>query len=190
MPDTLTENEIYSLKTFASHGSSRNWMMISLALGTGLRNSELVNLTVEIIRPYDEITCCAELPASIAKGSQPRQIHLRADIRESLQKFLTWKWDHGEQIDPEALLFVSKYTHRPLSPRDFQRMLRSLSLKAIGRAIHPHVLRHTFATNLLSVSNMRIVQKALGHKNISTTQIYTHPSNNEISDAINNLPEL
>lgn len=188
MPETLTLDEIASLKTHAAQGYTRDWMIISLALGTGLRNSELVNLTIEIIRPYDEITNIIDLPGYIAKGSQPRQIPLREDLRESLKNFMTWKWDRGEHIDPEAWLFVSKYTRRPLSPRDFQRMLRTLSLQAIGRPVHPHVLRHTFATNLLKASNMRIVQKVLGHKNISTTQIYTHPSNDEISNAINQLP--
>ncbi len=162
--------------------------MISLALGTGLRNSELVNLTIECFRPYDEISNFIDLPASIAKGAQPRQIPLREDLRGSLQNFMHWKFDRGEIIAGSALLFVSKYSHNRLSPRDFQRMLHKLSMEAIGRPVHPHVLRHTFATNLLKVSNMRIVQKALGHKNISTTQIYTHPSNDEISDAINKLP--
>lgn len=188
MPDTLTEKEVLSLKISASNTYQRDWMMITLALGTGLRNSELVNLTIECFRPYDEIAEYIVLPACIAKGAQPRQIPLKEDLRVTLQNFLTWKWDRGEHIESSALLFVSKYSHNRLSPRDFQRMLKKLSLVSIGRSVHPHVLRHTFATNLLRVSNMRIVQKALGHKNISTTQIYTHPSNDEISNAINQLP--
>lgn len=188
MPDTLTEQEALSLRTFASQGYVRDWMMITLALGTGLRNSELINLTIECFRPYDEISNFIELPASIAKGARSRQIPLRADLRESLQNFMQWKFHQGEILAGSSLLFVSKFTHNRLNPRDFQRMLKSLSMQAIGRSINPHVLRHTFATNLLKVSNMRIVQKALGHKYISTTQIYTHPSNDEISEAFNNLP--
>ena len=188
MPDTLSESEIGSIKHYSLETGPRNSMMISLALGTGLRNSELIGLTVECFRPFDEISQYIDLPGSIAKGSQPRQIPLRSDLREALQLFLKWKWDHGENIENRSTLFVSRYSKKQLNPRDFQRILKSISLVAIGRPIHPHVLRHTFATNLLKVSNMRIVQKALGHKNITTTQIYTHPSNDEISNAINKIP--
>ncbi len=183
----LLDNEILSLTTSSRSTSERDLMMINLVLNTGLRNSEICNLTIECIRPYDEITNILELPGTIAKGGTSRQIPLHPDLRVQLAQFLKRKWDWGEKIDGPAYVFVSRFTHNKLSPRDFQRFLRSLSLHTIGRAIHPHTLRHTFATRLLSVSNLRIVQKVLGHKNISTTQIYTHPSNNEISDAINKL---
>jgi len=185
--DILLNEEIISLKYLATTHSERDFMMISLVLNTGLRNAELCGLTVECIRPYDEITNILELPGTIAKGGSSRQIPLHPDLRQELSHFLKYKYTLGENIDGPSFLFVSKYTHNKLLPRDFQRIVRSLSLRSIGRSIHPHTLRHTFATKLLSVSNMRVVQKVLGHKNISTTQIYTHPSNNEISDAINKL---
>lgn len=185
--DILLEEEIIPLKQAAAASYFRDFVMISLALSSGLRNSEIVNLTVECIRPLDEISNILDLPGTIAKGGNPRQIPLHPDLRSLLQEFLEWKWNMGEQIDGSALLFISRYTHKPLNPRDFQRRLRSISLSAIGRAVHPHVLRHTFATKLLAVSNLRIVQKLLGHKNISTTQIYTHPSNNELLTAIKKM---
>jgi len=183
----LLEEEIVPLKQAAASHFFRDFVMISLALGTGLRNSEITNLTIECIRPLYEISNILDLPGTIAKGGYSRQIPLRPDLRALLQKFLEWKWNNGEQIYGEAPLFVSRYTHRYLNPRDFQRILRSISLASIGRTIHPHVLRHTFASRLLSVSNLRIVQKLLGHKNLSTTQIYTHPSNNELFDAIKKM---
>jgi len=127
------------------------------------------------------------LPATIAKGNISRDIPLRADLREELKQFFYWKISNNEPTELTDPLFVSKYTHNKLNPRDFQRITKDISLKAIGRSINPHVFRHTFATRLLSVSNLRIVQQALGHVNIQTTQIYTHPSNSDISEAINRI---
>ena len=185
--DILLENEIIVLKQVAAAAYFRDFVMISFTLGTGLRNSETLNLTVECIRPLDEITGILDLPGTIAKGKIPRQIPLHPDLRVLLQKYLEWKWNTGESINGNAPLFVSRFTKKRLSPRDFQRITRSLSLQSIGRPIKPHVLRHTFATRLLAVSNLRVVQKVLGHKNISTTQIYTHPSNDEVFSAIQKM---
>lgn len=186
-PEILLFEEEQDFKTEASHSGIRNYTMIILALGTGLRNDELINLTVEMIKPYDDITKILYLSGTIAKGGVPRDIPLNPDLRSDLWRFLTWKLNNKEPSHPADYLFISKYTHNRLSSRDFQRIVQAISIKSISRKIHPHVLRHTFATKLLTVSNLRIVQKVLGHKNISTTQIYTHPSNNELSEAINKL---
>ena len=186
-PEILLHHEEQDFKTESAASGIRNFTMISLALGTGLRNDELINLTIEMIKPYEDITKMLYLPGIIAKGGIPRDIPLHPDLRSDLWRFLTWKQNHTEPSNPGDYLFVSKFTHNRLSSRDFQRIVNSISIKSIDRKIHPHVLRHTFATKLLTVSNLRIVQKVLGHKNISTTQIYTHPSINELSDAINKL---
>ena len=185
--DFLQDNEITALKIAASYEYNRNFVMISLALGTGLRNSELVNLTVKCIRPFDEISHFLDVPGTITKGGFSRQIPLHPDLRVLLLNFLNWKFHHNEPIVEKANLFLSKYTHNNLRPRDFQRIVRSLSLRAIGRSVSPYTLRHTFATRLLSISNLRVVQKVLGHKNIQTTQIYAHLLNNDVAEAINKL---
>ena len=184
---TLLQFEVDSLLSQAQATNRRDWIMIDLALNTGLRNSELIALPIECIKSYETIVNILSLPGTIAKGGRPRDIPLRPDIRTHLELFLLWKRDRGESLGPTDFLFVSKFTHNKLSPRDFQRILTKISAKSIGRSIHPHVLRHTFATRLLSVSNLRIVQQVLGHVNLQTTQIYTHPSNDDVSAAINRL---
>ncbi len=186
-PEILLDHEIELILEYAISDSERNRMMILLALSTGLRNSEIVYLTIECIRPFDIITSIMELPGAIAKGGHPREIPLKPDLRYELSAFLKRKFDWGESLLPHDFLFVSRYTKNKLSTRDFQRILREISIKSIGRAIHPHILRHTFATRLLEVSNLRVVQKALGHKNIQTTQIYTHPNSNDMVDAFNQI---
>ena len=185
--DVLLDDELTALEAAAAESFSRDWMIVSLALKTGLRNAELCKLTIECFRPLDEIIGILDVPGTIAKGGHPRQIPLHPDLRVSLQNFLTWKHNRGESIEGTANVFLTKHTHKQMMPRDIQRIIKSLSEASIGRAICPHTLRHTFATRLLSVSNIRIVQKALGHKSIASTQIYTHPSNEEISQAINQM---
>lgn len=186
-PETLLDNEIESLLAESYDYGFRNYIMISLALNTGLRNQELVNLKIEHIAPYNVISKILMLPGEIAKGGFPREIPLKSDLRDNLQRFIDWKIAVEEPTLLDSYLFVSKFTLNKLSPRDFQRIVRKISLEAIGRPIHPHILRHTFATKLLAVSNLRIVQKALGHRDIQSTQIYTHPSTSDLSEAVDKL---
>ncbi len=187
IPEILLKRESDLILTFSQESSFRDFTMISLALFTGLRNSELINLTVFCIAPYTGITDSLEVPGTIAKGGHSRSIPLHPDLKVLLTKWLAWKDDHSEPTLPHSPLFLSQRTKNKLSPRDFQRILRNISIKAIGHAIHPHVLRHTFATRLLSKSNLRIVQKLLGHVNIQTTQIYTHPNKDDFSSAIDQM---
>jgi len=186
-PKTLLDHEIGLLLDVAHDHSSRDYTIIKLALCTGLRNAEICGLTIECILTFETITSILVLPGYIAKGKRSREIPLNPDLRVCLEDFITWKKLRPEDCTPQAHLFVSKFTRNKLSERDIQRICSKHSMLSIGRSINPHVLRHTFATRLLAVSNLRIVQKVLGHINIQTTQIYTHPSNDEVSDAVNRL---
>lgn len=186
-PETLLDNEIEKIYSIARTISYRDFMIINLALTTGLRNSELCDLTIECIRAYQIIPDVMMLPGTIAKGGTGREIPLHPDTRANLEIFLNLKSTSNEDLTPRAPLFVSKYTHNKLSPRDVQRIVSTCSKLSIGRSINPHVLRHTFATRLLYVSNLEIVRKVLGHKNIQTTQIYVHPSSNELAEAVNKM---
>ncbi len=186
-PEILIDFEVQTLRSKHNDLYPRDLMMICLALATGLRNDEICSLTVECVHSCEIIPNILALPGIIAKGGYARDIPLNADIREHLLLFINWKILHNESVSLDSFLFVSKFSHKKLNPRDFQRILSSISKKYIGRSIHPHVLRHTFATRLLKVSNLEIVRKCLGHKNISTTQIYLHPGNDEILEAVNQI---
>ncbi len=186
-PLILLDHEIEFLLSYAKSSSIRDFTMISLALGTGLRNSELVLLKVENIFAFDVIPCVLELPGKIAKGGFKRNIPLKTDLREELKLYLDNMHKKSHCFVPDDPFFRSKFKNNHLTPRDFQRIVNNISSHAIGRTITPHTLRHTFATKLLSVSNLRVVQTVLGHKNIQTTQMYTHPSSNEIDNAVNSM---
>jgi len=186
-PPILLKSESDTILAYAENHCFRDFVMIALALFTGLRNSELIGLTVYCIAPYSGISNLLDVPGIIAKGGRPRQIPLHPDIKVLLTKWLAWKDDNNEPTLPHSPLFLSQRTKNPLSQRDFQRIVRDISIKAIGRSVHPHVFRHTFATRLLAKSNLSIVQNLLGHKNIQNTQIYTHPNRSDFMAAIDQM---
>lgn len=182
----IYEGEIPKLLLAAKDQGLRDFTMIYLALSTGLRCSELVGLYVEDIAPFGVISRILVVPPRLGKNSKKRDIPLNQETIDLLTHFLTIKKDLDEFTIGSSPLFVSRYTGNPLSSRDFQRIVKDLSIKSIGRSITPHTLRHTFATRLLRHTNLRVVQEALGHSSVQSTQIYTHPGISDISDAIDN----
>lgn len=183
----LLQGEEASLLAQARDEGPRDFLMIYLALNTGLRNTELISLNVEDVYDYRTVLNFLDLRKSTTKGKKPRTIPIHSALKIEIGNFLDWKIDHKEDTTPSSPLFISKKTGNRLSPRDFQRIVRSISLKAIRRPIHPHSLRHTFATHLLGKTNIRVVQELLGHSRLSSTQIYTHVSMADSISAIDGL---
>ncbi len=187
MVKTINESEINKLLSAAFKQSIRDFTMISLALSAGLRCSEVVGLYIEDFSPFGDISTILTVPQRIGKNRKKREIPINIETRDILFKFLVLKEKRSEPTAPDSYLFVSRYTNRPLSNRDFQRIVKDLSINSIGRAITPHVLRHTFATRLLKHTNLRVIQELLGHVSIQTTQIYTHVSTEDSRLAIDSL---
>lgn len=192
MVNIILEGEIAKLLSAAKDHDLRDFTMIYLALSTGLRVSELVGLYIEDIAPYGVVSRILTVPSRIGKNGRKRDIPINHETRTLLSHYLSFRNTRSSRKDLDNFLFFSHNTHRPLSSRDFQRIVHDLSIKSIGRSITPHTLRHTFATRLLRHTNLRIVQQTLGHARIQTTQIYTHPSLSEITTAIdsNRLPGI
>ena len=104
-------------------------------------------------------------------------------LRHAVQGYLNDS--RPESADPDAFVF-----HRPnnkavpLSDKSFQNLIKKITLLAVGRPLSPHNLRHTFATNLCRVTNTRVVQELMGHANLQSTQVYTHPNKADLQKAI------
>jgi len=190
MIKTISADEIKLLLAAAHHRSLRDYTMISLALSTGLRCSEVIGLFIEDIAPFGNISSLLVVPARIGKGSKSRQIPINDETRTLLSSFLSWKRSSSEPSGSTDFLFVSRFTYNKLSPRDFQRILKTISLSCLQRSISPHVLRHTFATLLLQHTNTRVIQQLLGHSSIQTTEIYTHVNSSDCVEAVENLSLL
>jgi site-specific recombinase XerD len=190
---SLTDNEYSLLCSYSkaylqgkSRKKARAGFLCLLLLNTGLRIGESVQLeATDLILNADIVTSLRVRP-EIAKGNRERIIPLNETIRECIALFFSRWYVHGEKIFHQWL-FRSTNTNDHISVRQGERIVGKVSLTAIGRSINPHILRHTFATRILQVSDLRCTQLLLGHASCQTTQIYTHPSTNDLTNAVNGI---
>lgn len=191
-PTTLTATECHALLKALepSYPSSyhlrtyiRNRTMTLLMLDAGLRIGEMLSLrrTDLIIagEPIDALT----VHTLKTKDHAERTIPLSARLKDAIRELHDTVWyDKDSHAERPAINVHS--CDIALTPRQVQRIVGAASHKAFGRRINPHVLRHTFATKLMRRCNIRIVQHLLGHKSLSSTQIYTHPDADDLKNAI------
>jgi site-specific recombinase XerD len=145
----------------------RDRAMLELAYACGLRAEELVTLTT------DSVDFDAEQVRIEGKGSKTRLVPVGEPALRALSRYLE-RARPALAHDGEPALLLSK-SGRPLSTSDVRRRLRIWSARAgLGGSVHPHALRHSFATHLLNGgADLRAIQELLGHSSISTTQVYT-----------------
>ncbi|MBU6500490.1 MAG: tyrosine-type recombinase/integrase [Patescibacteria group bacterium] len=155
--------------------SLRDKAILEVFFSTGLRLSELCNLSRYIDLKRGELSVRG-------KGDKLRVVFLSDSAREAMQKYI------AKRTDTEESLFISLTKAGKgmgkITQRSVQRMIESRAKEAgIQKKIHPHQLRHSFATDLLvNGADLRSVQELLGHANIATTQVYTHLTNKELRE--------
>jgi len=152
---------------------------MQVMLDAGLRASEVLNLKVN-----DLDWMSGKLKVKQGKGKKDRILWLNQQALDLLKK---WREKRPHQADgrPTELLFTT-LDGKKMSDRYLRVMVKRYGSKAvISKDVHPHTLRHTFATDLYrETKNIRLVQKALGHADLSTTMIYTHIVDDELEDAL------
>ena len=149
----------------------RNKLIVNLLLDTGVRVSELVNIKISDIDTNERNI------KVYGKGSKERYVFFTKRTLVILKDWLTFV----TRISNGEFLLVN-YKGEQLTARSVQRIIKNIG-KKIGLDLHPHILRHTFATDLLNRgADIRMIQELLGHENLNTTQIYTHVSNNRMKD--------
>lgn len=170
MPKFLSRKETVDLLNVPLDGSYerlRAKTMLELLYACGLRVTELVTLKTEQVNLADKWV------RVFGKGSKERLVPFHERAAELLTRYLSLRAARFPSADAEVFLGRGG---RKISRIQFWRDLRALGKVAgISRALHPHLLRHTFATHLLQGgADLRSVQEMLGHSSLSTTQIYTH----------------
>lgn len=173
-------------KLFQRPQQSRWKLMYSLMIHGGLRVGEVVQLTRGDFYVDGIINSRLEVRAEITKTKTSRIVPLADFTIEALKEYAKL-FSHLELNDSEGYLFPGMAGKGHVSIRHIQRMLEVHSFRAFGEKIHPHTLRHTYATRLAKVTNLRVVQILLGHKSIQSTQIYTHPDITDLDKAVDKM---
>ena len=153
----------------------RNKAMLELMYSSGLRVSELLNLTLNNI-DFD-----MNLVRIFGKGSKERIVPMSDIATKYLFEYINLYRNTLIKNKVTDIIFLNSRGNK-LSRQGFFKILKEIALeKGINKEISPHVLRHSFATHLLNNgADLRSIQTMLGHENIETTQIYTHVSNNYV----------
>lgn len=155
----------------------RDKAILELFFSTGLRLSELCSLSRDIDLSRDEISVRG-------KGEKVRVVFISDEAKSSITAYLKKRTDMDDALFVQESRNAKKDGSLRLTPRSIERMVKHYAVKAgIMDKVTPHILRHSFATDLLyNGADIRSVQIMLGHSNISTTQIYTHVTDSQLKE--------
>jgi len=166
----------------------RNYLIGCLMLEAGLRVGEVVKLEMWDLYFKGLPVKNLVIRQLVAKNHKERTIPVSTRLSNALSEYRSSSgW--FDDMNPGHKAFTVFLSNKPISTRQVERCLRSAGLAAFNRPVNPHMLRHTFASKLMRVTDMRTVQELLGHSNISTTQIYTHPNEDDKKKAIGNMDD-
>lgn len=182
LPNYLSYEEVdkllsFPLKTIYDY---RTKAMLEILYATGLRISELVSLKLKNI-DFEQEWIVVE-----GKGSKERVVYLNETSLKYLKLYLNV---YRSQLVKKGKVYDELFLNNrgtPITRQGMNKILNEISLQTIDRKVNPHMLRHSFATHLLlNGASLRTIQTFLGHSNISTTEIYTHVTNQKNKDEYN-----
>lgn len=184
LPKILTEEEVFSLLDIklVDNYSYRNKAMIELMYATGLRVSELINLKLQDIDLINEVV------RVFGKGSKERIVPLGEIAVISLKEYISKYRPLMLKQYNNDYLFLNNHGNN-MTRQGFFKIIKSIAKeKGIKSEISPHTIRHSFASHLLKYgADLRTIQELLGHSDISTTQVYTHITNEELKQNYKNF---
>lgn len=193
-PRTLTDiDQARVLKVTGEHRDGyRDHVIISLALGTALREHEIAALDVgDVVTNDGRIRRRIALRVFKRSAAEPaaQEVFLPDGTFYKLGKFLGWKRSHGQSLAPDAPLFLSSRRNR-IATRTLRYMFRLWQTRAgVDQVKGFHGLRHSALTNAYRRErDILVVQRIARHKDVSTTMIYAAPSDQDILDAVRDQP--
>lgn len=172
LPKTFDVDEIKYLlsQEFVTDIQKRDYAILELLYGCGLRLSELVALNLNDIEQASD-----NMLRIFGKGKKTRLIPLGSHAQQAIDNWIKIRFNYIDSEEPALFVSINKKNNKRISPRSVQKRLEFYTIKCgLDRKLHPHILRHSFASHLLESSgDLRAVQELLGHSDIATTQIYT-----------------
>ena len=183
LPAHLTlEDSIDLLSGIEGKNALRDYCIITLFLNCGMRLAELVGINLTDIQG-DKLTV-------VGKGNKERTIYLNEACRDAISAYMTVRNNQSATASDKKALFLSSRNQR-ISRRTVQHLVE-INIKKLGLDPHKyttHKLRHTAATLMYqSGVNIRALQEILGHEQLTTTEIYTHVSNDQLREAVSSNP--
>lgn len=198
-PRTLLDKEVNALlKASGQHAESfRDHVIFSIALGTGLREHEILALNVGDVRSTsggirERVTLKVFKRSRHDKPSvapKTQTVFFPRTLQYKLAKFLRWKTLEKEGLSPDAPLFMSRQLGSRLSTRRLRTIFQEWQVEAgIEQTFKFHALRHTALTNLFrETKDIRVVQAQARHSSIHTTSIYVTPSDEDVARAVRGM---
>lgn len=166
----------------------RNYTMAVVMLDAGLRVGELIQLTQDQLWYADAPVGALCVQASQAKNKHERVIPVTTRLHDAIEQMYR-QWWLIDRTNHRRFAFYQANSLHPITARQVQRIIKTASVLSLNKEVHPHLLRHTFASRLMRKTSMRVVQQLLGHSSITSTQIYTHPNGDDYQKAIDALNE-
>ena len=187
-PTTLTIDEQRAVLR-VTQANVRDHLIVSLALGTGLRLAEIVGLDVgDVFTPDGTPRVRVRIRPEIAKGGRAADVFLPDRLVAKLRRFWRWKRESADDLSPTAPLFANR-SGRRISKRRVQFAWAMWQRRAgFDRVYGFHALRHTAVTNVYRASrDLFLAQRFARHVSPSTTTVYTHPGDDELLRRLRSL---
>lgn len=180
----LTKSEVRQVLAaidLTSPFGRRDYLLVLFLYHTGLRVGECAGLVTHLVALAGEPRQYLHLPAAICKGSRGRVVPLNAVAQQCVRKLLAFNSARGFSTAPAAPLIQNR-CHGPLSVRSIQQLVAGYREKAgLDVRATPHTFRHSHASHLVAAGVPTVnVQKVLGHRHLSSTQVYTHVSKEQL----------
>ncbi|GAH59612.1 unnamed protein product, partial [marine sediment metagenome] len=177
----------------------RNYTIALLMLDAGLRVGEVCGLQIRDLIYNGEPVLALTVRAEISKSKAERTLPLSTRLQDAIRLMISQlpnagvlpgqrpMFYRGRWHDPDEPTNGEKYS--PITTRQVQRIIGQAAQTAFGCSVHPHALRHTFGTRLAKVLPIKGVQDALGHRQLSSTQVYIHPDREDLKNGIAAITE-
>ncbi|MGL4854644.1 MAG: tyrosine-type recombinase/integrase, partial [Lentisphaeria bacterium] len=182
LPNHLSPSEVdILLNSFnkSDNFSIRNYTIFELMYSCGLRVSEIINLRLDQIKFEEQLLVIKE-----SKGQKDRIVPYGSKAKTQLEKYLNTARISLQKDDTTPWCFLSKSGKKLTRQRLWNVIQTTAKLAGIKKNVHPHILRHSFATHLLfNNADLRVIQELLGHASLATTQIYTSIDTSQIKSA-------
>lgn len=182
----ITQAKLHNYSASGEYKALRNSVMILCMLDAGMRVGEVVKSKIGWFCYDNQLLDALTIPAEFTKSKTERTVPICLRLKSALKLMFNY-WNANTLKTYEQPCFLNSVWGEPMSARQVQRIVKTIGRKAGLNDIHPHMLRHTFGTRLMRTTNASVVQKLLGHKHLSSTQIYCHPNADDLHKAIDDM---